>query len=102
MKVADKSNDIVAIPQWLDILTGKGATITIDAQRASHAFRRGDCQREIAAKIIEKKVKPACPGPRCGVARNLLRGAPDPASLRVKRKLAAWDDDDTAGLVTQK
>ena len=46
MKVADKSNEIVAIPQLLDILTVKGATITIDAM---------GCQREIAAKIIEKE-----------------------------------------------
>ena len=46
MKVADKSNEIVAIPQLLDVLTIKGATITIDAM---------GCQREIAAKIVEKE-----------------------------------------------
>lgn len=45
-KVADKSNEITAIPQLLDLLTIKGATITIDAM---------GCQREIAAKIIEKE-----------------------------------------------
>ncbi len=45
-KVADKSNEITAIPQLLDLLTIKGSTITIDAM---------GCQREIAAKIIEKK-----------------------------------------------
>ena len=44
-KVADKSNEITAIPQLLDLLTIKGATVTIDAM---------GCQREIAAKIIEK------------------------------------------------
>ena len=45
-KVADKSNEITAIPKLLDLLTIKGATITIDAM---------GCQREIAAKIIEKE-----------------------------------------------
>ena len=45
-KVADKSNEIAAIPELLDLLTIKGATITIDAM---------GCQREIAAKIVEKE-----------------------------------------------
>lgn len=45
-KVASKSNEITAIPQLLDLLTIKGATITIDAM---------GCQREIAAKIVEKE-----------------------------------------------
>ena len=44
-KVADKSNEIVAIPKLLDLLTIKGATVTIDAM---------GCQRKIAAKIIDK------------------------------------------------
>jgi predicted transposase YbfD/YdcC len=45
-KVANKSNEITAIPKLLDLLTIKGATITIDAM---------GCQREIAAKIIAKE-----------------------------------------------
>ena len=44
-KVADKSNEITAIPDLLDLLTLKGATVTIDAM---------GCQKEIAAKIISK------------------------------------------------
>ncbi len=44
-KVADKSNEIVAIPKLLDLLTTNGATVTIDAM---------GCQRNIAAKIIDK------------------------------------------------
>ena len=44
-KVADKSNEITAIPDLLDLLTLKGATVTIDAM---------GCQKEIAAKIIAK------------------------------------------------
>ncbi len=44
-KVADKSSEITAIPELLDLLTVKGAVVTIDAM---------GYQREIAAKIIEK------------------------------------------------
>ena len=44
IKVAAKSNEITAIPDLLELLTLKGATVTIDAM---------GCQREIAAKIIE-------------------------------------------------
>jgi predicted transposase YbfD/YdcC len=46
VKVAEKSNEIVAIPKLLDMLALEGATVTIDAM---------GCQREIAARIIDKK-----------------------------------------------
>ena len=46
IKVAEKSNEITAIPDLLDLLTLKGSIVTIDAM---------GCQREIAAKIIEKE-----------------------------------------------
>jgi predicted transposase YbfD/YdcC len=46
VKVADKSNEIVAIPQLLDLLAIEGAVVSIDAI---------GCQREIARKIIDKK-----------------------------------------------
>ena len=46
VKVAEKSNEIVAIPKLLDMLVVEGAIITIDAM---------GCQRAIAQKIIEKK-----------------------------------------------
>lgn len=46
VKVADKSNEIVAIPRLLDMLAIEGAIVTIDAM---------GCQREIAAKIIARK-----------------------------------------------
>ena len=45
VKVAKKSNEITAIPKLLDMLTIKGAVVTIDAM---------GCQRGIAAKIIDK------------------------------------------------
>jgi predicted transposase YbfD/YdcC len=41
-----KSNEITAIPLLLELLNLKGATVTIDAM---------GCQKEIAAKIIERK-----------------------------------------------
>jgi len=46
VKVNEKSNEIVAIPALLDMMSIEGAVVTIDAM---------GCQREIAAKIIEKK-----------------------------------------------
>jgi len=46
VKVAEKSNEIVAIPKLLDMLAIEGAIITIDAM---------GCQRGIAQKVIEKK-----------------------------------------------
>ncbi len=44
--VDDKSNEITAIPQLLDLLTLNGVIVTIDAM---------GCQKEIAAKIVDKK-----------------------------------------------
>jgi predicted transposase YbfD/YdcC len=45
IKTAEKSNEITAIPQLLDLLDIKGSTVTIDAM---------GCQKAIAAKIKEK------------------------------------------------
>jgi predicted transposase YbfD/YdcC len=44
-KVAGKSNEIIAIPELLEALYIKGLLVSIDAM---------GCQREIAAKIVEK------------------------------------------------
>ena len=46
VKVADKSNEIVAIPKLLKMLAIEGAIVTIDAM---------GCQREIAKAILDKK-----------------------------------------------
>ncbi len=46
VKVADKSNEIVAIPKLLNMLIIEGTIVTIDAM---------GCQREIAKVILEKK-----------------------------------------------
>ena len=46
VKVADKSNEIIAIPKLLDLLAIEGAIVTIDAI---------GCQRDIAEKILTMK-----------------------------------------------
>jgi predicted transposase YbfD/YdcC len=46
VKVAEKSNEIVAIPKLLDMLAIEGAIVTIDAM---------GCQRGIAQKVVDKK-----------------------------------------------
>lgn len=45
-KTTDKSNEITAIPELLEVLALKGCIVTIDAM---------GCQREIASKIVSKK-----------------------------------------------
>ncbi len=46
VKVAEKSNEIVAIPKLLDMMAIEGAIVTTDAM---------GCQRDIAQKVIDKK-----------------------------------------------
>jgi predicted transposase YbfD/YdcC len=46
VKVAEKSNEIIAIPKLLGMLAIEGAIVTIDAM---------GCQRDIAQKILDKK-----------------------------------------------
>src|SRR3954469_3150623 len=46
VKVAEKSNEIIAIPKLLSMLAIEGAIVTIDAI---------GCQRDIAQKILDKK-----------------------------------------------
>ena len=46
VKTDEKSNEITAIPKLLNVLALKGCLVTIDAM---------GCQRDIAAKIIEKE-----------------------------------------------
>jgi predicted transposase YbfD/YdcC len=46
VKVADKANEIVAIPKLLDMLAIEGAVVTIDAM---------GCQRAIAQKVVDQK-----------------------------------------------
>jgi predicted transposase YbfD/YdcC len=46
VKTEEKSNEITAIPELLDLLSIKGCLVTIDAM---------GCQKEIAAKIVDDK-----------------------------------------------
>jgi len=46
VKVAEKSNEIVAIPRLLEMMAIEGAIVTIDAM---------GCQRNIAQKVIDQK-----------------------------------------------
>ena len=46
VKVAEKSNEIIAIPKLLEMLAIEGAIVTIDAM---------GCQRDIAQKVLDKK-----------------------------------------------
>lgn len=64
VKVAEKSNEITAIPKLLEMLSIEGAIVTIDAMgEAGPRFRqaqpdgmaRRGCQREIAQQIVDKK-----------------------------------------------
>ena len=46
VKVAEKSNEITALPQLLEMLSLKGCIVTIDAM---------GCQTEISEKIIDRE-----------------------------------------------
>lgn len=46
VKVADKANEIIAIPKLLEMLALEGAIVTLDAM---------GCQRDIAQKILDRK-----------------------------------------------
>lgn len=46
VKVADKTNEIVAIPKLLELLAIEGAVVTIDAM---------GCQRAVAKKILDRR-----------------------------------------------
>jgi predicted transposase YbfD/YdcC len=46
VKVAEKSNEIIAIPKLLEMMAIEGAIVTIDAM---------GCQRDIAQKIVDQK-----------------------------------------------
>ena len=64
-KVADKSNEITAIPQLLQLLELHGAVVTIDAM---------GCQRTIAAQIIDQNGKYSVY--RCGSSGHNRNGVP--------------------------
>src|SRR5271170_1507083 len=81
VKVNEKSNEIVAIPALLDMMSIEGAVVTIDAI---------GCQRDIAAKIIEKKAGRQRDAPLHHLAGDAgQRGRPDDPRALGHRKLLA-------------
>ncbi len=121
VKVAEQSNEIVAIAKLLDLLAIERAIITIDAT---------GCQRDIARKVVEKQADYvlalqgnqgslredvelfAAEQTAAGFKATTIscdqtvdgdpgRLAPGKASLRLERKTAGWDDDFLASLITR-
>jgi hypothetical protein len=87
--VAEKSNEIIAIPKLLEMLAIEGAIITIDAM---------GCQRDIAQKVIGKKADYvlALKGNQAHCARTSNSSLPNrkpkalqtPRSVRIRRSMA--------------
>jgi hypothetical protein len=72
VKVADKSNEIIAIPALLDMLVIEGAIITTDAI---------GCQRDIAQKVLDKNADYISPS-RATRARCARMSSCSPPSRR--------------------
>jgi predicted transposase YbfD/YdcC len=107
VKVAEKSNEIIAIPKLLEMMAIEGAIITIDAMgKAGPRFRqakpdgmaRRGCQRDIAQKVIDKKADYvlALKGNQAHCARTSNSSLPNrkpkalqtPRSVRIRRSMA--------------
>ena len=66
-------------------------------------FRDDECRiRRDNAPANFATIKHACPGPRSGVASNLMRAKADKHSMRARRRLAAWDDAYLESLVKKR
>ena len=99
VKVAEKSNEIIAIPNILEMLEIEGAVINIDAM----GYQRGIAQRILGKKAdfilalkgnqsgLEEDVKVL-------VAAQKANGFKD-GKIRASRKVAAWDDEYLASLI---
>ena len=83
VKVADKSNEITAIPEVLRLLNLEKTVVTIDAM---------GCQRDIAKKIIEKKADYvlAIKGNQKTLFEDIKDYFSD-AALRPKSPVIEWD-----------
>ncbi len=79
LKVEEKTNEITAIPDLLDLLSIKGCIVTIDAM---------GCQKEIAKKITEKK------------ADYVLALKDNQPTLSEDVQLAFWEVKEEEGLKT--
>jgi predicted transposase YbfD/YdcC len=81
VKTCEKSNEITAIPDLLDLLALKGCTVTIDAM---------GCQKDIAAKIIDKKAHYILAVK--GNQGNLERAISDTLKLEKPTSTHKWED----------
>jgi hypothetical protein len=83
VKVAKKSNEIIAIPKLLNMFAIKGAIVTIDAI---------GCQRDIAQKILDNKANYVLalkgqPGIVARGRRAVRRGARGPKASRTQKSV---------------
>jgi hypothetical protein len=90
VKVDETSNEITAIPRLLAMMEIEGAIVTIDAMGC-----RDDEYR------VRTKHAPANFTTIKHMAQNLLRRAPGKDSMRLKRKVAAWDDQFLAEVISR-
>ena len=81
VKVADKTNEITAIPKLLDVLALNGCTVTIDAM---------GCQTAIAEKIIEKGASYILAVK--GNQGSLEEGVND--TVKLEKPVDTWEDID--------
>jgi predicted transposase YbfD/YdcC len=72
VKVAEKSNEIVAIPKLLDLLVIEGAIITIDAMGVSATSRRSGGEEGRLRAGAEREPRVAARG---GISRLMLKSA---------------------------
>jgi len=111
-KIAETSNEIIAIPKLLDMLAIEGAIVTIDAMG-----RQRDIARKIVAKLADyalalnsgqgcsrKDVEPFVTDRKAAGVKDhsLSRKASGKASLRLSRNGAGWDDDVLVKLIARQ
>lgn len=72
LKVSEKTNEITAIPQLIEILDLKGATVTFDAM---------GCQTEIAEKVVAAKTDYLMGAERQPAVAARRRETPQPQSV---------------------
>ena len=81
VKTSEKSNEITAIPDLLELLALKGCTVTIDAM---------GCQKDIAAKIIDQGANYILAVK--GNQGNLERAISDTLKLEKPSSVHKWED----------
>jgi predicted transposase YbfD/YdcC len=108
--VADKSNEIAAIPKLLDLLSLKGRTVTPERRNAVVRGHRGiEKQLHWVLDVVfdedqarnRKDHEPENLALLGKLALNLAKLDPAKGSIRGKLKAAAWDDAVLAKLISR-